>query len=101
MSKILSLSCLFVMLAAMAMSGPVRADDGDIDMKTVTCKQANESGSEFSTILIFWIDGYLSKEKNDSIMSKKWLDDLGSIVKEGCAATPDEPLLNIVRNGMK
>ena len=101
MSKIRSLSFLLMMLAGVALSGPVQADDTEIDMTKVTCKQASEAGPDFFTLLIFWVDGYLSKEQNDPMFGMKWLNELGGIVKDGCAATPNESLLNVVRKGMK
>jgi len=89
------------MSAALFANGAALAASDEIDMTKVTCKQAGEMGADFAAGLIFWIDGYISKEKNNPIMSEKWMTDLASIVKEGCAETPNKPMLKIVRDGMK
>ena len=94
-------SLVAVVLMAVAASGPARAASDEIDMTKVTCKQAGEMGADFTAGLIFWIDGYLSKEKDDPMMSKDWMDSLGTMVKDGCQKTPNQSMLKIVRDRMK
>jgi len=90
-----------VVMAALCANGAAWAAGDEIDMTKVTCTQAAAFGPDFASGLIFWVDGYLSKEKGDPVMTKKWIDDLLEIVKDGCSQNPDKPLLKIVRDGMK
>jgi len=102
MRGIQSVSLAVAMMAALSTTAPVQAaSKEEMDMTKITCKQAGEMGADFAAGLIFWIDGYISKEKNNPMMSEQWMADLASIVKEGCAETPNKSMLKIVRDGMK
>lgn len=88
-------------LVSLALSTPAFAKGEQVDLAKMTCAEAAEEGAEFVTVLIFWIDGYLSKEMNDTVMTPEWLKELGAAVTTSCEQNPSKPLLDLVREQVK
>lgn len=86
-----------LMLGLIAISAPALAASSETDMAKVTCAEAAKEGPEVLVLMMFWIDGYLSAEEDDTVMTNAWLEELGKAVETGCAQHPDKPLLDVVK----
>jgi len=90
-----ALCCSAVLFAATA----GHAED-KINMAKVTCTQIAAEGNDAMTNTLFWLDGYLSKEKGDTVLTESWMKELGEMVVEACKTQPNKPLLDLVRKAM-
>lgn len=91
---------LGMVAAGLLFGGPVSASES-IDMAKVTCEQAVQEDPTALMIMVFWIDGYLSAQKNDTVITEKWMNELGEIVGKACESDPKKPLLDIVKANMQ
>ncbi|MEI8396284.1 MAG: HdeA/HdeB family chaperone [Rhodospirillaceae bacterium] len=90
-----------IALAALSVNGSVQAAEGDVNMAKITCEQAVQMGDDFMSHLLFWVDGYISREHNDTIMSKEWIEEMAGIITKGCGSNPSGSVLKIVRDSQK
>lgn len=95
----LVLSVALVSLTASAHAAGAKGDK--IDMAKVTCKDIAAKGKDEMAMMLFWIDGYISKEHNDTVLTGEWIQELAEIIATACAETPTKPLLKIVREQAK
>jgi hypothetical protein len=91
-----ALCCSAVLFAATA----GHAED-KINMAKVTCAQIASEGNDAMTNTLFWLDGYISKEKGDAVLTESWMKELGEMVVEACKTEPNKPLLELVRQAMR
>ncbi|MDD5392229.1 MAG: HdeA/HdeB family chaperone [Thiothrix sp.] len=86
-----------LLLALLLSCAPFAAANAwEFDMSTVTCKDMAED-EELGTMMIFWLDGYISAEQKNTNISEKWMDTLGKGLGDACAKDPDMKLLDIVK----
>ncbi len=56
----------------------------DEDMAAISCAEFIDSSVEDRTMLIFWIDGYLSHASNNTFISTDWLETLTTHMFDYC-----------------
>ncbi len=86
--------CAF-MMALMAVSSVAFAND---DMLKVTCAQYNATDLGGKTIMIVWIDGYLSAQSGNTEMTSEWMEQLSTYVTTQCAQNPNTTVMNVVNS---
>ncbi len=89
------------LLLAMCLScAPFAANAWEFDMSTVTCTDIAQD-EELGSMMIFWLDGYISAAKSDTKISEEWMDKLGSGLAEECGKDPHRKLLDIVEEKLQ
>lgn len=103
MKRFWQATALVLSIALVSLTAPAHAGNkGDkVDMAKVTCKDIAAKGEDEMALMLFWIDGYLSKEKNDTVLTGEWIQELGELIKTACAKSPTKPLLKLVREQLK
>ena len=91
MKKILSVLALAAFLAA-----PAASIAADTDMSKITCKEFLGSGEQGISTMLVWIDGYLSGKSDNTVMSKEWMEKLGTHMGEYCAKNGNKTLMNAI-----
>ena len=65
----------------------------EIDMAKVTCKEFLES-KENMPVLLTWIDGYMSAQSDNTVMSSEWMETLATHMGKFCAANPGKTIMD-------
>lgn len=69
--------------AALVLAGGMtQASAWEFDMAEVTCSDLENA--EQAAMMMFWLDGYISAEEEDTTVSSDWIEELGNYLKEGC-----------------
>lgn len=89
MKKLFLLVCLFVVMAM-----PAQSYAEDTDMGALTCETFNTYPEDAKTMLIIWIDGYMSGEADVTISSEAWFGHLATHMVAHCAANPAVTFIN-------
>jgi len=84
------------LIACLLLAVSASASAWEYDMDDVTCAEV-ASDQQVATMMIFWLDGYISAEQGDTSISEDWFNELGSALAEGCEDEPDRKLLDIVK----
>ena len=88
--KKLALFVLSVPLAWM----PFPASAFDVDMSTVTCAELFASDDDEATAYLFWLDGWLAGQANDTTFDEELLYDQIIGIAEVCADNPNLSVMN-------
>ena len=78
--------------AAMLFCAPVSAQAEDQDMAKITCKEFLESKENIS-LLLMWIDGYMSAKSNNTVLSDSWMEKLGTHMGTYCGKNPTKTVM--------
>lgn len=83
---------LFV--AALLLAAPVAgfAAGDEQDMAKISCKEFLASGDNMGMMLT-WIDGYMSAKSDNTVMSKAWMEKLGTHMGQYCAKNPGHTIM--------
>ena len=104
MKRFWQAAALVLSVALVSLTAPVHAaaaKSDKVDMAKVTCKDVAAKGKDEMAMMLFWIDGYLSKEKNDTVLTGEWIQELGEMIKTACSKNATKPLLKLVREQLK
>ena len=66
----------------------------DTDMGTITCKEFLASDQNEMTMLIFWIDGYMSAKSDNTVINDEWMNKLGTHLGTYCAKNSGNTIMN-------
>jgi hypothetical protein len=66
-------------------------------MGEIKCEQLMKMGDKERVLMIFWLDGYLSQKKNNTLMDQEWMQKLVKHVSEYCTKNPSETVLSSVK----
>jgi acid stress chaperone HdeB len=86
--------CLLVVLAASLAAGAAFAQDGKIDLDTLTCRKLFEMNREQINIVLGWLQGYYLEEDAPPVVD---LDKLAADtlrLSGYCAANPQEDVIS-------
>ncbi len=70
------------------------AEAEEFDVADITCR--DRGTIEETTLLLFWIDGYLSGRTGDTRYSDKFIEGLYDAVAAECARNPNQTILGVV-----
>lgn len=96
MKKALSLLCLALLLLTPA-SGMTAGKGIEYDMNKITCKEIF-ADAESITFALFWIDGYLSRKKDNMMLSEESIKEIGKELTEECKGEPNKKLGAILKD---
>lgn len=96
MKKIVALFCLGLMLAVPTAGWAAKAGS-EYDIAKTTCKEIF-ADAEGLTFMLFWIDGYLSRKKNNTMMSEASIKEIGEALTEECKDNPNKKLGAILKD---
>ena len=90
---------LFALLCAglMSLSLPVASHAEDLDMGEIKCEQLMKMGNKERVLMIFWLHGSISQQKNNTLMDQEWIQKLVKHVSEYCTKNPSETVLSSVK----
>ena len=86
--------CLAV-LAAIVLCAPTTgftAGEEEVDMAKITCKDFLDAGDNMSMMLT-WIDGYMSAKSDNTMMSEEWMKKLGTHMGQYCKKNPGNTIM--------
>ncbi len=85
---------LLIMLALTVMCGaPLAAQAAEQDVAKITCKEFLAE-KEHMPLMIMWIDGYLSAQSDNTVLSEEWTQKLGMHMGTFCSANPDKTIMD-------
>ncbi|QEP42907.1 hypothetical protein D5085_07085 [Ectothiorhodospiraceae bacterium BW-2] len=79
---------------ALALALPFTAHAWEYDMAEFTCGDIDSE--ETAAMVLFWLDGYISAEKDDTTVSQEWFEELGTILSSGCYNEPTKKVLDVI-----
>ncbi len=89
MKKLLMALCV---LSVMAVANVAPAQD----MAKLTCAEFTAASIEHRTMLLFWVDGYLSSESDNTVMDDEWIETLGKHLVSYCAQNPPKTIMDAI-----
>ncbi len=96
MTRFLSVACAAALLSTIVLSvGAVDGKAEEFDMAALTCNDIETD--EDATMILMWLDGYLSCSSGNTLFSDRWIEDLASKVTYQCERNPNQTLLGIVQ----
>ncbi len=75
----------------MAMSGVALAQTQD--MAKVKCSEFIQGDNNVRTYIVFWLDGYMSAESENTEMSDEWVKKLSTHMGTFCAQNPNKTIM--------
>lgn len=78
-------------IASFLLSVPLAAQAETKDIMKTTCKELISDQND-RPLLMMWIDGYLSAESDNTVISDEWTKKLGEHMGEFCAKNPDKTI---------
>jgi acid stress chaperone HdeB len=86
----------FVLMTAAALfCAPLAAMAKDFDIAKMTCGEFLQD-KETITMMIFWIDGYMSAESKNTKVSDAWMEKLGTHMGEYCGKHPKKTIMDAI-----
>ncbi len=83
-----------LLAAFVGFSSPAFAQD--TDMATIKCSEFLKSNQNDMTMLIFWIDGYISAQSDNTVISDEWMTKLGTHLGSYCATNPNNTIMQAI-----
>ncbi len=83
-----------ILAAFVALAPSAHAED--IDMGKITCKEFMSSTQNEMTMLIFWIDGYLSGVSDNTMLTDAWLEELGDHLGSYCSKNGKHTIMQAI-----
>ncbi len=83
-----------LMLTFMAMAGVASAQTQD--MAKVKCAEFNQGDQNVKTYIVFWLDGYMSAQSDNTEMSDEWVKKLSMHMGGYCAKNPNKTIMEAV-----
>ena len=93
MKKLLMLAFAMMLLLSPQI---VRADE-PVDVAKISCKELVDSSEQDITLILMWLDGYISAKSNNTLMDDAWVEKLGQHLGEYCAAHPKKTIMDAVK----
>ena len=92
--KKLLFSCLLA--ACLALPATTLAAGDDIDMAKVSCEEFLNSGSNM-TMMLTWIDGYMSGISDNTVISNAWMEKLGAHMGQYCSKNSGKTIMDAIK----
>ncbi|EIJ44282.1 hypothetical protein BegalDRAFT_3468 [Beggiatoa alba B18LD] len=84
------------LLACLGAAPLVNAADA-VDLKEMTCKQLESMDENTQSMMLFWLDGYLSGVTDDTSFDPQALGDFVKNLGEACKANADGKVLELAK----
>lgn len=85
---------LLMALAVTMLGGaPVAGHAADQDMAKITCKEFLDA-KEHMSMMIMWIDGYMSGKSGNTLISDAWMEKLGVHLGSFCAQNSSKTIMD-------
>ncbi len=84
--------------AAMIIAAPAFADTNEVDVGKITCGEFLKADDNGKTFMLTWIDGYMSAQSENTVMSNEWMAKLGTFLATYCTKNPNTTVLDAVGN---
>ena len=84
---------LVLMAAAALFCAPLAAMAKDYDLAKMTGADFLDD-KDTITMMIFWIDGYMSAESKNTKISDAWMEKLGTHMGEYCGSHPKKTIMD-------
>ena len=81
--------------AAMLCGAPLASQAADQDVAKVSCKEFLDS-KENMPMMIMWIDGYMSAQSDNTVLSEEWIQKLGTHLGSFCAQNPSKTIMDAI-----
>lgn len=74
--------------------------DDSVDMAAITCREFmdNINDEKEMTIILSWLDGYLSAKSGNTRLDDDWLESLATQLVEYCSAYPNRTVMDAVQH---
>ena len=90
---------LAIAAAAFLTLAPVAAQAGeDVDMGKITCKELLSSPKDQIAMMLMWIDGYMSAQSENTVMSDAWMNKLSTYLGDTCSKNPGQTIMKAIEN---
>ncbi len=66
----------------------------DIDMAKVTCKEFTSSDKDGMSMMLTWIDGYMSAKSDNTVMSDEWMEKLATHMGSYCVKHQNKTIMD-------
>ena len=83
---------LAVAAAAVLCGAPFASQAADQDMAKITCKDFLADQANMP-LMIMWIDGYMSAQSENTVLSEEWIQKLGMHLGMFCGKNPDKTIM--------
>ncbi|MBQ7609286.1 MAG: hypothetical protein IJU76_15165 [Desulfovibrionaceae bacterium] len=84
---------LMALFLTSVLCAPIASMAKDVDMAKITCKEFAESGKDSISMMMIWIDGYMSGKSDNTVMNEEWMDTLGTHMGRFCAQNPKKTIM--------
>ncbi|ALG68934.1 HdeA/HdeB family chaperone [Beggiatoa leptomitoformis] len=90
---------LFGAIALLACLGatPLVNAAGAVDLKNMTCKDLDGMDKETASMMLFWLDGYLSGVTDDTSFDPASLGEFVNNLAKACSDKPDGKVLEFAK----
>lgn len=68
----------------------------DTDMSKVTCKEFLSQDKTKMLMTLTWLDGYMSAQNDNTVMSTAWMEKLGTHIGAYCVIHPNNTIMDAV-----
>ena len=85
---------LLSLLMCACMLAPTSNKAHATDMAALLCKDVLAYPADQGGMVVIWIDGYLSSQSDNSVLSNEWIAALGTHIGQYCAANPTAPVMD-------
>jgi hypothetical protein len=65
-------------------------------MNEIGCEHLSDLNEQEFSFLLAWLDGYFNHMHGTAVLSDQSLTSLGQIIQDGCTATPDGTIIDLV-----
>ncbi len=86
---------LTIAAAAMICGAPFAAQAEDQDIAKISCKEFLADQANMP-LMIMWIDGYMSAQSENTVLSESWIQKLGTHMGMFCSKNPDKSIMQAI-----
>jgi HdeA/HdeB family len=85
-------------VAIPAIAAKAAADEGEVDIATLTCSKLRTMDDHAVGFAVVWIDGYLGGRADDTVFSSSRMKDNAKEVDRVCKDNPNKSVLSILKD---
>jgi type IV secretory pathway VirB10-like protein len=72
--------------------------DLDIDFETLTCREFLAKDATTKTLILLWVDGYISRDREAANTNNKWLEKLAKHLGQYCAKNGKNTIMDAIKD---
>lgn len=89
---------ILLLTAFLPLSPAFAADDLNVDIAQISCKDLLEEDEDGAAAMMLWADGYLSAKSGDTRISTEWIAKLAANIGAYCAINPNKTFMDAINS---